>query len=59
MVTENEQQTVDTATEPQAEVQIEDNTQETVIVGNKRGLSGISTEQHPILQGMGQTRVYV
>jgi len=25
------------------------NTQETVIVGNKRGLSGISTEQHPIL----------
>ena len=36
-----------------------DNTQETVIVGNKRGLSGIFTEQHPILQGMGQTRVYV
>jgi hypothetical protein len=35
------------------------NMQETVIVGNKRGLSGIFTEQHPILQGMGQTRVYV
>ena len=30
MVTENEQGTVDTVTEPQAEVQIEDNTQETV-----------------------------
>ena len=35
------------------------NMQETVIVGNKRGLSGIFTEQYPILQGMGQTRVYV